>query len=339
MMEHLFITKILCLPIAILAPAFFASAETALTSLSSINLNRLKGSHPHRKAFFEFWETYPDKVLTSIILANTLATVVSGILAASIGKDCEALFGLPSTWMIPSISLVVAVFVLIFGETLPKIFGRHYSEGIAKLAVIPLVLLTKLIHPLVQLLVQIASLFVKVFGVETQGEIPKLNVAELKGMLESEGPGETATSPQRILKNILEFGRLRVKDVQNPREKIFAIDLNKTPREVMSMVWQSPYSRIPVYKQSLDNITGIIYAKDLLNAWRTEGLILIPDLLRPVYFVSEQTSVSELLREFKKGHHHFAMVRDEAKKITGIITIEDVLEEIVGEIHDESKLQ
>lgn len=337
-MQKLLILKILFLPLGVLISAFFSGSEIALTGLSGMSLSQLKGAYPFRKSSFEFWENHPEKVLASLILGNTLGTVFCGVLAAAIGKDCAAIWSLPSRWLIPFFSLIVTLLVFVFGEVLPKILGRLHSESLARFGILPLVQFTKLMDPIVQLMVRLVGIFIKSLAIETQKEIPTLTTADLKGMLESDS--ESSRSPsQRILKNILEFGQLKVKDVQKPSDKIFAIDLNKTPQQVIHAIAQSAYSRVLVYKESPDNIVGIIYAKDLLSAWRTEGLILIPDLLRPVYFISQEIPVSQLLREFRKGAHHLAIVRDAAEKVTGIVTIEDIIEEIVGEIYDESKMQ
>lgn len=339
-MEWFFVVKILILPLAVFTPAFFSCAESALTSLSSVNIQTLKArERPGISKLLAFWENHPDKILATIILGNTVGTVFSGTLAASIGKDCAAIFHWPGRWIIPLLSFSVTILVLIFGEILPKILGRLHSERLAKWAIVPLVPLTEIIHPLVQILVRIAGIAVRILGAEPQRDIPTINAVELKAMLQAAESSGTADTSHRILSNILEFGRLKVKDIQMPRNHVLAIDFNLTTKQIIGIAAQSPFSRIPVYRGSLDNIIGIIYAKDLLTAWRTEGLIIISDLLRPVYFVPEQTSVSELLREFKKGRHHFAVAIDAEKKMTGIVTIEDLLEEIVGELYDESKIK
>lgn len=165
-----------------------------------------------------------------------------------------------------------------------------------------------------------------------------MSPADFMGMMETGSSTETASSSHRILKNILEFGRLKVEDVKRPMDKVFAVNLKLHPKDILGEVTRSSYARIPVYSGSLDNILGIIYAKDLLTAWRTDGLILIPDLMRPAYFVPDDLPVSELLREFKKGRQHFAVVRGSDGRPSGIVTIEDVLEEIVGKVYDESRL-
>lgn len=320
-----------------LLSAFFAGSETALTSLSNISLSQLKARYPSRKLLFEFWENCPDKVLTTIVLGNTLGTIICGVLAASIGEDSAVISGVSTRWLIPLLSLLVTALVLIFGEILPKIVGRLHSETLARFIIVPLVPLTKVIHPIVQILVHVANVFVKLLGAETQKEIPILTVAELKGMLETSLPEESKSPSHFILKNILEFGQLQVKSVQKPIEKVFSVDIKKGPEEVIKALTESSYSRVLAYRDTINDLAGIIYTRDLLSVWRTAGLVLIPDLIRPAYFVSETTLISELLREFKKGHYHIAIVQNEMKEVTGIITISDVLDEIVGEVYDEAR--
>lgn len=330
------ILKILFVPFGVMFSAFFAGSETTLTSLSSMSLSQLKIRYPSRKLLFEFWENYPDKILTTIVLGNTLGTIICGVLAASIGEDSAVILGVSTRWLIPLLSLLVTALALIFGEILPKIVGRLHSETLAHFVVVPLVPLTKVIHPVVQILVHVANIFVKLLGVETQKEIPTLTAAELKGMMGTTLPEESKSHSHFILKNILEFGQLQVKSVQKPIEKVFAVDVKKDPKEVILTLTESSYSKVLAYRGAIDDVAGIIYTRDLLSIWRTAGLVLIPDLIRPAYFVSETTLISELLREFKKGHYHIAIVQNEMKKVTGIITISDVLEEIVGEVYDET---
>ena len=308
-------------------------------SLSSIQLNHLKSLSQKRKIYFTFWEENPDRILTAILLGNTLINIFCGVLAASIGTDISQAFNLSGSWMISIVVFIVGVVLLFVGEIIPKILGRLHADFFAAYIIFPLIPLSKIIQPIIYVLVRVSGVFVKLLGAEKQKDIPSLTAMELKGMLDSGNLPENTTPTHGLIKNILEFGHLSVQDVCKPREKIVAVNILNTPKDVLKQISISPFSRIPVYRDSLDNIEGIIYAKDLLTAWRTEGLFLIPDLLRPVYFVSEKMLISDLLREFKKGKYHFAIVLDQAKKVKGMITIEDILEELVGKIYDEVKLQ
>lgn len=330
--EILFLLKIVLVIAGIVLCAFFAGSETALVSLSSMTIAELKKRKPFREYFFAFWESHPDRVLIAMVLGNTFATVFCGVMAASIGKDLAKFSALSSHTLIPLLSLVVGFAVLVFGEILPKITGRVRSEKIASFVIVPLVPITKMIHPLVWFFLQFAAVLVKVLGRESSKETPNLTVMELDKMLDSE-----SSAPHKILKNIMEFRETEVKELQRPIQNVFAVDVRHPSREIIRTVAGSPYSRILAIQGSFDNILGIIYAKDLLTAWRAEGLILIYDLLRPVFFVSEEMLVSDLLREFKKGRHHLAVVKNKEGKPTGIVTLADVLEEIVGEVYDETK--
>lgn len=329
--------EILLMPVSFLAIAFFELSETALTSLSRITIEQLKTRYPHRKPFLGFWEQHPERVLASLVLGSTLSTVVCGVLSASIAEILASLWNFSAAWLVPCITFLAAFLVFVFAQVLPKITARLYSERIAPLVIIPLIVFSKISYPLTRFFIRIAGIFVRILGAEPQNEIPIITAAELNGMIEPENVTEPAASSHRLLKNILELGQVTVKDVGRSRDNIFAVDIRKNPKEVIQTLTEAPFSRIPVYSDSLDNIVGIIYSKDLLTAWRTEGLILIPDLIRPVYFTSENTPVSQLLREFKKGHYHLAIIRDQQGRVTGIITIEDILEQIAGEVYDESR--
>ena len=138
-----------------------------------------------------------------------------------------------------------------------------------------------------------------------------------------------------MFSNILLFGERRIQDVMIPRTEIFAIDYNTDLDQIISRVLTSKYSRIPVYKGSIDNIIGVIYAKDLILTWQNRKLFILDDIIRPAYFMPENVLVDNLIREFKTGRHHMAVVVDEYGVTQGLITVEDVVEEIVGEIYDE----
>ncbi|MBU2567545.1 MAG: hemolysin family protein, partial [Elusimicrobia bacterium] len=139
----------------------------------------------------------------------------------------------------------------------------------------------------------------------------------------------------RMLTNILRFTETKIKDVMVPRSDVFAIDYGAGFDNAVEHVLASRYSRVPVYKGTVDNVTGIIYAKDLIISRRTSSLFVLDDLIRPAYFVPETAPIGSLLHEFRQGRHHLAIVVDEYGLMTGLITIEDIVEEIVGEVYDE----
>jgi putative hemolysin len=148
-----------------------------------------------------------------------------------------------------------------------------------------------------------------------------------------------STPARKMMKNIIDFAKRRISHVMIPRERIQAVDLNQEPQKIIEQIIEKEYSRVPVYRGNLDNIVGIIYSKDLTLAWRSESLFLIEDLIRPAYFVPDSARVDQVLREFKTGHQHLALVVDEFGSIIGLATLEDLVEEIVGEIWDEYDIQ
>ncbi len=336
----LLLLKILCLPAGIALTALFAGSETAFTSLSETALAGLKEKYPSRRSLFEFWEKYPDRVLAGIVLGNTLGTVICGVLAASIARDCAKFVSFPEKWLVLVFSFLVTLAVVVFGEVMPKIAGRLHSEKWSARFARLIITFARVIRPILKILVRIANIFVRMVGAEPQSELPTLTIDELKGMLGQgiASTGEGKAPPHHILTNILEFGELKVHDVKKPIERVIGVDVRKSPKEVIDVVTHSGYSRVLAYHDTMDKVVGVIYAKDLLTAWRTAGLVLIPDLIRPAYFVTDDTPISQLLREFRKGRQHLAVVRDADKKITGIVTLENVLEELVGDVYDESQI-
>ena len=177
------------------------------------------------------------------------------------------------------------------------------------------------------------------FGQHSKKEKPFLQAEELQILLTSDETIPLSKPARKMMKNIIEFAKTRVSQVMIPRDKVSAVNLDQTPEQIIEQIIEKEYSRVPVYRGNLDNIVGIIYSKDLALAWRGGSLFVIDDLIRPAYFVPGSARVDKVLREFKTGHQHMAIVVDEFGSTMGLATIEDLVEEIVGEIWDEYDIQ
>jgi putative hemolysin len=328
--------KLLLIVVSIVGVAFFASIETALLSTSGTSLSGLKERFPRKAKFFSIWEERPHYLLAAIVTGTNAFFMSAGVLATSLSMNLAKVHGLAGM-MAVLLPLIVTALVLFFGEILPKIYGRKNPEKVCGFGIKPLALFAKPIAPATSALIKISETILRAFGFYGVKEAVFLNKEELKIILNAEEglSSELSKRDRTILTNILSFGERRIKEVMIPRSETFAINYNSGLAEIVSEAIASRYSRIPVYKNTLDNIIGIIYAKDLVVARGGSPLYILDDLLMPVYFIPESAPVSRVLREMKSGRHHIAVVVDEYGITSGIVTVEDLVEEIVGEIYDE----
>jgi CBS domain containing-hemolysin-like protein len=337
-MITIIIAKIILFLLFLSGMAFFAGSETALTSLSTISLRRLKGAFPARERFIAFWEERPNELLATILVATNVALVGTSVTATSFAVDLSEHFGFSRQLMLTLVPAAVVLITLLFGDLLPKIFSRYKADSVAVAALPVLVGLNAVFEPLNRFLIRISEMVIGIFGRRAK-ETPFLKPEELRFLLSSEETLPLPTTTRRMLRNILDFGNTKIRKVMIPRSEIQAVDLEQDPQAVIAQIIEKEYSRVPVYRGNLDNIVGIIYSKDLALAWRGGSLFLIDDLIRPVYFVPGSARIDQVLREFKTGHHHLALVVDEFGSTIGLATSEDLVEEIVGEIWDEYDIQ
>lgn len=317
---------------------FFSSSETALTSLSSYNLRTLRHKYRILVPGLLLWQKEPNRILTVILVGNNLVMIAMGILATSFAVDLIPVWKgiIPENWFLLILSFFTTGLILFLGEIIPKIHAKIRSEKVSLYTVPILYSFTLMLRPIITFFVSLANIFILPFGKRLSKEVPFTTPHEFKLLLQTREMENIFRKEVRlILGRILDFARKSVGQVMIPKEKIFAVNLNEPREKIVSKIIYSGYSRVPVYKDGLDNIVGIIYAKDLLYTLQNANLFLLADLIRPAYFVFENNKVNELLREFRRGHYHLAIVKNEKKQTCGIITIEDLVEEIVGEISDE----
>lgn len=226
---------------------------------------------------------------------------------------------------------------IIFGELAPKSLAIVRSEQITLLLSLPLRIFYIIFKPIISLLNFFSNRFIILLGFEKITEEHGLHSSEeIRYLLEeSSKSGIIAKTEHKLLENVFEFSDTPVKQIMVPHNKIIAAEIKMTSDEIMDTFIEQGYSRLPVYKDTIDNIVGIIYAKDMISMMSHRNLIIINDIIRLPYFVSEDYKISRLLRTFQKEKNHIAIVLDEFGGTAGIITLEDILEEIVGEIQDE----
>ena len=333
------IAKIFIFMFSLTMLAYFAGTETALTSLSTISLAKIKKEHPGFVDTLSFWETKPNEVFAAILVGTNLCLVANGVIAASIAVDLLGRVHLSRSMVFAAASLCSITLTLIIGDIAPKIYSRYKPEAVAVFGLPLLVRFSKTFVGFNLFVIAISEGILNLFGQSKSKEKPFLQPEELKILLASDETIPLSKPARRMMRNIIDFGKTRISQVMVPRGKISAVNLDQPPEKIVEQIIEKEYSRVPVYRGNLDNIVGIIYSKDLAMAWRGGSLFVIDDLVRPAYFVPGSARIDKVLREFKTGHQHMAVVVDEFGSTMGLATIEDLVEEIVGEIWDEYDIQ
>jgi putative hemolysin len=320
--------------------AFFSSAEISLTSLNTINLKNLKHRFRWLAPMLSFWEERPNDILAAVLIGTNLAIVAVGVVGTSLAIDWSAASGISQGKAITVISATTILLTIFLGELAPKIISRYYPEVVSVAALPILMVFCRIFAPVSALLINISEKVIHLFGgSKTAKETPFIQQEELKVLLTMDDTIPLSRTARNILGNMLEFGSTKISRIMVPRPEIQAVNIEQPPSRVIEQIIEKGYSRVPVYKGSMDNIIGIIFSRDLALAMRDGSLFVIDDLVRPAYFVPENARIDKVLRDFKTGHYHMALVVDEFGATIGLATIEDIVEEIVGEIWDEYDIQ
>jgi gliding motility-associated protein GldE len=271
----------------------------------------------------------PEKLLSTVLVANNTINIAIVLLAAFLSLRIFDFSSEPVLGFI--INVVVITFLLLFfGEVMPKVYASRNHISIALFMAFPLTILEKLFKPVTSLLIFSSSFVKKRTGTRRSN----ISMDDLSDALEL--TSEDFTEDEKILKGIVNFGNINVSAIMCPRIDVTAIDIKSGFDKIVPVIISSGFSRIPVYSGSFDSVKGILYAKDVLPYTNNPGSFKWQALLRPPYFVPETKKINDLLKEFQTKKIHMAVVIDEYGGTSGIVTLEDILEEIVGEITDES---
>jgi CBS domain containing-hemolysin-like protein len=231
---------------------------------------------------------------------------------------------------------LITVLHIVLGEQAPKVLAIRKPENVSIAIAIPLWAFAKLTFPFIWLLDKLSNLVLRVFGVGSVHEHEVHTAEELRLLIDqSKQSGEIQESQHELIENVFQFNDRMVKQIMVPRTRISAIDVNCSEEEIVEAAFNEGFSRIPVYEDNIDNIVGILYVKDLFALIRRGDPIHIAQIMRPAFFVPETKKINRLLRQFQRKHLHMAIVSDEFGGVSGIVTIEDIMEELVGEIQDE----
>jgi putative hemolysin len=319
----------------IAASAYFSSAETAVTSLARGRLRYLINNHPKKKRGLLLLHDEPNDLITVLLVLNNLVNVMASSLMTLIvirwlPTRSPTLQGLIAT-------IVMTVSLLIFGEITPKNFAKHNTERLTLFTINQIYAMARLLRPVIFVFRKIAHWIGHAFGIDLS-EVEPIEVSDeqIETLIdESQESGLIDEADGEMIRRILDFDEMTAEQVMVPRTDVRAIEINTPPAEARNFVTQDGHSRFPVYEEMPDKVTGTLYAKDLLACDLTDPNLSLRQLQRPAYYAPATQPINQLLREFQREKVHMAVVIDEFGGLAGIVTLEDILEEIVGEIEDE----
>jgi len=320
---------VVTLLVLLLFSALISGTEVAFFSLSSSDLEEDTKEPNRRMAVVKRLLQHPKKLLATILVANNLINIAIVLLFANIGN--ELFDGVANPKLKFLLDVVLATFlILLFGEILPKIYASRNKLSFSMFMAYPIRVLYILFSPISNPMRSVTTYIEHKFGKQKSN----LSVDQLSQALELTSEEDTTQEEQKILQGIVTFGNTDTKNVMQPRMDIFALSESQPFEEVMPEIIEQGYSRIPVYQESIDQITGILYTKDLLPYVDQSSFDWV-SLKREAYFVPENKKLDDLLNEFQNRKMHLAIVVDEYGGTSGLISLEDIIEEIVGEISDE----
>ncbi len=326
---------------------FFVAAEFAIVKVRSSQLEiRIRAGSKLAKIAKNLTE-HLDSYLSATQLGITLASLGLGWIGepivAKLIKNLIEIFGftlepkLLHEIALPVAFILITILHIVFGELAPKSIAIQRPEAISLLISIPLRIFYITFRPFIWLLNSFANLILKLFGFQPSNAENEIHSSdEIKYIFEESSKiGVSGMPDKELIENVFEFSEIPVKQIMVPRGKISGIDINTNLDKIIETIIDEGYSRLPVYSGNLDNIIGIIFAKDFLSIMEHKELIILQDIIRPAYFVNENDKIQNILKKMRTEKNHFAIVIDEFGGTAGIVTLEDIIEEIVGEIQDE----
>ncbi len=317
----------------VIASGFFSGSETGMMALNRYRLRHLaKKSVAAKRA--ESLLKRPDRLLGVILIGNTFANILASVLATVVASRWFGDLGVAVT------TLVLTLFILLFSEVLPKTLAAIRPESFAFPATLPLQILQTVLYPLVFVLNGIVNNILKCFGVYVKDRkmMDPLTSEELRSVVRASGHSLNG-SHKNMLLGVLDLEHATVQDAMIPRQNITGIDLNDPWPEILLQLKQSSFSKLPVYRDSIDQVVGIFHVRKIINFPEhcPDPLVTLEALLEPPYFIPETSSLQQQLVHFQQHSRHLALVVDEYGDIQGLVTAQDILEEIVGEFTDFSQ--
>lgn len=322
---------IISIGLCLLLSAYFSASETALTSLSELKAKHLIQEIGEKGKRLELWLLHPNKVLYTLLIGNNIVNILSSVLAT------DWAYKTFKNSSIAMVTGVMTILVIFFGEIFPKTYAKHNAEKFSIFTLYIVRIFYWAFYPFSYTLNKVVKFLILLFGGKVEHEGPKITEDELEFLISiGEKEGVLENQKKEMLHNIFEISETYVKEIMVPLNDVTMIEISTPLEEIINIIAKTEYSRIPVYENDTDNVIGILYSKDIIK-FVNKGLdkINIKNILKKAYFVPSTKRIDDLLREFQLKRIHLALVVDEYGSIDGLITLEDILEEIVGEIRDE----
>ncbi len=329
--------KLIILILFFFLSAFFSGSEVALFSLNKKKVKYLFGSSKLIERYITYLIEYPRRLLVTILIGNTLVNVAASIISVSIALDISKNAQLSENTVLTVQIIVLTILIVLFGELTPKVWAAKNVVRFSKIAAIPLYWTSIILYPVAESITELIRLSIlKLKFDKSKSAILPEEITDLADISHERGTIEE--DEHELIQSIVKFRSVAVHEVMTPRVDIVSLSVDTDFNEVQEVIKSMGHSRIPLYKNSLDDIIGIIYAKDILPYIRDKSLqdqLLLEKIARKAMFIPESKLINDLLHEFQEKKTHLAIVVDEYGGTAGLITMEDILEEIVGEIRDE----
>ncbi len=315
-----------------LASFFFSFSETAIISVNKIRLRHLvsKGVK-NANIVYDIITHQIDRFLTTILVGNnfvnvTFSTISTALFIQLLGPE----------WGIVFATVIVTLLLLIFTEITPKILAAQHADKAALAIAIPIRFMMRFLNPVTSVFIRIPNLISRAVGGKVSKRSSLITEEEIRLMIEvGKEEGVVGEEERKMLHSIFEFGDTLVQDVMIEKKDMVSIELSTSSEELLRLLIEEGHSRIPVYEKEIDHIVGIIYIRDILHILENRQLIIIQDIVQKAYFVPPTERVHDLLQNFQRKKIQIAIVRDVGNRTLGLVTLEDLIEEIVGEIEEE----
>ena len=329
-MEYILIVFLL------LASAFFSGTEIAYTSLSKLKVKKEGEKQTPTEKLVGFIYNHFDFALSTVLVGNNLVNIAATSVATVLAVNLAASMAITGEVASSIVTIVMTVIILVVGEITPKMVARRIAERFAKMAAYPMLVLMILFFPVVLITSGIVK-FLSIFWKKADDQDITITEEEFENLLDTaEDEGIIDENETKLLQSALEFTDLDAGDILTPRIDVVGFDIHAPIEEILSVISESQFSRYPVYEKSIDHVVGILYVKHLLKELSINKTVNLQELLLQPVFIPKSMHLHEIMNEFRSHQTHMVVVADEYGGIAGIVTMEDVLEELVGDIWDEN---
>lgn len=333
------LSQVLLLALLLLLSGLMSGSETALTAISDWKVRQMREEGNGPSDLLALLEQNPTRFITTLLIGNNLVNIAATALVTQMSIALSRQAGFGEAAAVGYATALMTVLILIFGEITPKSIAVHHPVPFARFAIRPVYALSVVLYPIGRAFTYITTLVLRLLRIEPSNN-PLITENELRMMLRSaEEFGVIEATEQEMIRGVIDLEETVVREVMTPRVEVVAIAEGDSLRALLGAVMEHGYSRLPVYAENVDDVRGVAYARDLLPYLGSAvdlDTTPVRELMRPVQYVPETTSVLDLMRDMRMRKNHLAVVVDEFGGTAGVVTLEDIIEEITGEIYDET---